>query len=146
MESFTINGVPTDWNTTTPGAVSEQTALGRVHSGNSSVNLTNGAVLSQVIPDINPGCFYELSFFVNAQGGNVGFTATVYFVTPAGLVTGASVTVRQGDLENASNTFAYFEVFTDRVPDDATAAIVQFNVVAEGGQSINLDDVSFSSR
>ena len=76
MESFTGN-VPTNWIAT--GTTALQTDQGRVHSGNSSVRLSSGATLAQTVSNINPGCFYDFSFFANAHGNGGPLTATVTF-------------------------------------------------------------------
>lgn len=143
MESFTGN-VPTGWTTTTPNNISQVTQQGRVHSGNSSVNLTNGANLRQVVP-VNAGCFYELSFFAHGEGAQVGLVATVNFITPPNTkTTGLTITVRQQDIPNSNRAFGYYRGFTIAVPAGATTAEILFTVTANGGQSLDLDDVSFA--
>jgi len=72
MEAFT-GSIPNDWQTTTPTLLSKVTQQGRVHSGNLSVNLTDGANLSQTAA-IHGGCFYELSFFAHGEEAQVGET------------------------------------------------------------------------
>ena len=143
MEEFT-GDIPNGWNTTTPTEVSEETAQGRVHSGNSSVNLENGAILTQTVSTVNGGCFYELSFFARGEGSEVGLTATVTFVTPMGDVVGGTVTVRQQDITNDNRDFAYYRIITSQAPLNVTSAIISFEVTAQGEQSLDLDDVSFS--
>ncbi|HEX3029651.1 MAG TPA: hypothetical protein VHT34_10200 [Clostridia bacterium] len=144
MEVFTEN-VPTGWTTTTSTLIAQQTDGGRVHSGSSAVNISKGGNLSQAITiPTNSPCYYKFSFFANGSGSNVGFTASVTFVTPGGNVNGGSVTVRDTDLVNSSNNFAYFNLITSAAPLTATQAIITFSIPAgEGGQSINFDDVSF---
>ena len=144
MEEFESNGVPTGWTTTTPGLVSQDTAQGRVHSGLSSVNLLDGADLSQTIAPVSGGCFYEFSFFAHAQGAQVGVTATVTFVTPTGNEVGAVITVERQDISDSDREFAYYRAITSAAPANATAAIITFTVTAQGNQSLNIDDVSFS--
>ncbi|MBC7765101.1 MAG: hypothetical protein H7Y41_01355 [Hyphomonadaceae bacterium] len=143
MESFT-NGVPTFWTTTTPAAVSQETAQGAVHSGNSSVRLQDGAILTQTITPVNPGCFYEFSFFANGAGAQVGVTATVTFVTTTGPVTDGSITIRQQDIPTATREFNYYRILTTAAPANTTSAIITFTVTAQGEQALILDDVSFS--
>lgn len=143
MELFT-NNIPNGWETTTPDSVSMEDAQGRVHSGNSSVNLTDGAILTQEVFDIHSGCFYELSFFARGEGSQVGFTASVIFTTPSGSVTGAQITVNQQDMTNDNRDFAYYRAITAAAPDNVISAIIRFAVTANGEQSMDLDDVSFS--
>jgi hypothetical protein len=145
MESFT-GTVPTGWASSTPTLVSKVTAQGRVHSGNSAVNLKNTAVLTQTINDINPGCFYEFSFFAHGKGTRVGFSATVNFLTPGGDVLGATINVRQRDVPTGRRIFAFYRVLTIEAPANATGARVDFSVTANGKQSLDLDDVSFRSQ
>lgn len=141
METFS-NDIPTSWTTSTPNAVSSETAQGRVHSGNSSVNLKNGAILEQRIP-INEGCYFDFSFHARGEGAQVGIVATVIFVTPTEQVTGTTITIAQQDLPNDNRNFAYFRSLTSAAPAGTTEAIIRFTVTASGGQSANIDDVSF---
>jgi len=143
MELFT-GDIPTDWTTTTPSLISETTQSRRVHSGNAAVNLENAATLSQTITTVNPGCFYEFSFFALAEGEQVGFTATVTFVTSTGdTFEGAAITVRHQDVPNSNSAFAYYRTVTTAAPTNVSSAIINFSVTANGGQSLDLDDVSF---
>jgi hypothetical protein len=142
MEVFTGN-IPTGWMTVTPAAVSQQTAQGRVHSGNSSVSLIGIANLSQTIT-VEAGCFYDFSFFAHGAGAQVGFTATVIFLAPEGLLTGAEIIVHQQDLIDSDRAFEYFRVITSVVPVGVTQAFINFQVETIGSQAMDLDDVSFS--
>jgi len=142
MESFTDN-IPTGWTTTTPERVSQDTARGRVHSGDSAAALTNGADLSQVVP-VNGGCFYELSFFGHGEGALVGVTATVTFLSAAGSTIGLQIIVNRGDMPNSSRDFGYYRAITTQAPAGATSARITFVVTSQGGQYLDLDDVSFS--
>jgi len=143
MEVFT-NGVPNGWTTTTPTLVSQQTDSGLVHSGSSAVNLAKGAILTQVIPVAAAACYYKFSFFANASAEGAGIVATVTFETPGGDVAGGSITVRDTDIVNSRDNFAYYRMVTLASPLTATAARIRFAIPAgTGGQSINLDDVSF---
>ncbi|HOV68745.1 MAG TPA: hypothetical protein PLZ84_00295 [Clostridia bacterium] len=144
MESFT-NGIPDGWSTTTPQAVSPVTAFGRVHSGNSAVNLRNGAVLTQEITGIDPGCFYEFSFFARANGCKVGVIAVISFITANGTVPAGMIIVRQKDLPKKKRNFGFYKVFTVQAPENATGARIEFNVSAMCRQSLDLDNVSFGS-
>ena len=144
MEEFSTN-IPTDWTTTTPSGISQVTAAGRVHSGDSSVNLTNGANLSQTV-HVNAGCFYELSFFAHSEGALVGVTATVTFLSPQGDQVGLEITAKSGYIPNANRDFAYYRGITTAAPAGETSARITFVVTATGGQSLDLDDVSFAIR
>jgi hypothetical protein len=143
MEVFT-GTVPTGWTANNPALVSPVTAQGRVHSGNSAVNLEDEAILSQRITGINPGCFYEFSFFARGEGANVSLTATVTFTTPTGNVPGGTIFVRDQDIINSNRSFAYYRIITSAAPPNVTGAIISFDVEAQGEQSLDLDDVSFS--
>ena len=142
MELFAGN-IPADWTTATPSGVSQTAQQGRVHSGSFAVNLTNGANLSQTVP-VKEGCFYELSFFGHGEGSQVGVTAEVVFVTHHGTRTGLTVTVRKQDLTNSNRQFAYFKGITAAAPEGAHEAVITFAVTADGNQSLDLDDVSFT--
>ena len=144
MESFQSNGVPTSWNTTDAEKVSPVTAQGRVHAGNSSVNLTDGGELHQDIP-ITSGCFFDFSFFAHGEGAQVGLVATVTFMNNQGLSqNGLTISIRQQDMPNADREFGYYRGITTQAPAAATFARLQFVVTANGGQSADIDDVSFS--
>ncbi|MDD2227297.1 MAG: hypothetical protein PHH71_01780, partial [Clostridia bacterium] len=107
------------------------------------VNISDEGVLTQVICDITPGCFYEFSFFARGEGSQVAFTATVNFITPGGDVLGAMISVRSQDLSTDNRNFAFFRTYTTVAPIDATAVRIDFTVEANGKQSMDLDDVSF---
>jgi hypothetical protein len=142
MEAFT-GTVPTSWTANNPALVSQTTAQGTVHSGGSAVVLQNGAVLSQTIAPITAGCFYEFSFFAQGAGAQVGFTATVTFLTAGGDVSGGTIAVRQQDLVNANRNWTYYEIYTAAAPAGVTGARIAFAVTADGMQALLLDDVSF---
>lgn len=114
-----------------------------MHSGNSSVNLSDGANLSQTIP-ITGGCYFETSFFARGEGAQVGFTATVTFITPTQQIPGGTIMVRQQDMTNDNRDFAFYRLLTTAAPADATSARISFAVTASGSQSMDLDDVSFA--
>jgi hypothetical protein len=141
MELFTGN-IPTDWSTTTPLLISQITAQGRVHSGVSSVNLSDGANLSQTVFGINPGCFYEFSFFAHGEGSAVAVTATVVYQTTTGDVPGAAITVNMGDIPDGNREFGYYRAITSAAPANVISATIEFDVTATGGQSLDIDDVS----
>jgi len=141
MELFAGN-IPANWTTTTPAGISQQTQDGRVHSGDSAVNLTDGANLSQIVP-VNPGCFYEFSFFAHGEGSQTEINAAVIFETPGGETLGLNIIARQFDIPNANRQFAYYRGITTAAPEEAYSAVIRFDVTANGGQSIDLDDVSF---
>ena len=142
MEVFT-GDIPTGWTTSTPTAISQQEGNGRVHSGDSAVNIGGDGVLTQVIPLLAGGCAYKFSFFAQGSAEGAGITATVTFLTPGGDVFGGKIVVRDTDLVNSSDSFAYFRMVTQFSPPTTTGARIDFVVTARGGQSINVDDVSF---
>ena len=136
------NNRPTNWDFTNPSAIISESAQGRVHSGNWSVNMQNDTTLSQRVT-VSEGCFYALSFFARGEGAQVGVTASVIFSTPNGDVAGGSLTVRQQDMPNSNRAFGYYRIVTTAAPANATAATITFRVSANGNQSMDLDDVSF---
>lgn len=143
MESFTDN-IPTGWTTTTPLLIAQNTAQGRVHTGSSSVNIEDGGILTQNIMGVfNPGCFYEFSFFARGEGAQVSFTATLNFLTPGGDVLGAEIFVRDQDLPDDNRNFTYYRAYTTAAPIGTTGVRIDFEVEAQGQQSMDLDDVSF---
>lgn len=142
MENI-ADGRPTTWTTTTPALIESVSAAGRVHTGDYSTAMQNGAVLEQSV-DINGGCYYELSFFANVNGNLVGVTAEVSFVTPSGTTAGARIVVNQQNLTNESGIFAFYKILTVQAPNDATNAIISFTVSAGEDQYAYIDDVSFS--
>ena len=141
MELIT-DSKPTNWLFTNPNQIHSEDSSGRVHSGNYSVNLKNGAVLSQTINNISSECFYQLSFFARGEGAQVGLVATVTFVTNDGPVSAGSITVRQQDITNDNREFAYYRLITSLAPVDTTAITISFAVTANGNQSLDLDDIS----
>lgn len=143
METFTGN-IPDNWITTTPTLVSQETGQGRVHTGNSSVKLLDGADLTQIINGVTPDCFYEFSFFGNSNGVQVGVTANVIFETPGRDVIGGSITIRKLDIPTAQSEFNYYRVITTAAPVDTIGGRIEFNIQANGQQALLLDDVSFS--
>ena len=143
MEAFT-NNIPQSWTTTTSSAIAKVTQQGRVHSGLSAVNIADKGNLRQDVP-ITGGCYYDFSFFARGEGAQVGVDATVTFINDQGLsVTGLTIHVRDQDIPNDNREFAYYRGITTQAPSNATAARIQFVVTAGGGQSMDLDDVSFS--
>ena len=141
MEQF-VGNIPTGWSTTTPNLISRETASGRVHTGESAVVMPNGSDLSQIVP-VQGGCFYKLSFFAHGEGAQVGFTATVTFITGG---TGLEITVRRMDMPSGSREFGYYRGITILAPKGATEAEIKFVVTANGNQYMDLDDVSFFAR
>lgn len=139
-----VDNQPTDWIFTNPDGITAVDAQGRVHSGNFSVNIEDSSAIEQTIEITGSECFYRLSFFARGEGAQVGLIATVIFQTPTGDVTGGTITVRQQDLTNSSGDFAFFELITTSAPANATSVTVRFEVNAEGGQSLDLDDVSLT--
>lgn len=141
METVADNK-PTGWDFNNTDLVTSEDSQGRVHSGNWSVNLKDEAILSQTINNIECGCFYELSFFARGEGAQVGLTARVIFLTTTGDVTGGSITVRQQDITDSNRDFAYYKIITTAAPCTITGIRIEFEVTANGNQSLDLDDVS----
>jgi hypothetical protein len=144
MEYF--NGsVPVGWEITDPDMVRRITARGLVHSGESSVGLSNGADLRQEITPIQEGCYYEFSFFAHSDGANVGMSATLTYLTETGEEPAGEIVARQMDIPTADRVFSYYRVITSQAPKGVKSLLIEFNVVAQGNQSLQIDDVSFST-
>ncbi len=144
MEQFT-DSVPTNWNTNDAQRISRVTAQGRVHTGSSAVNLTNGGELWQDIR-ITGGCYFDFSFFARGEGAQVAIEATVTFMNAQGdSQNGLTISIHSQNLTNDNREFAYYRGITGQAPAGATMARVRFAVTANGGQSADLDDVSFST-
>lgn len=137
-----IDDKPTGWLFTNPDDITSENSQGRVHSGNWSVNIGDDSTLSQVINNIEPGCFYELSFFARGEGAQVSFNANVIFLTNYGDVLGGNIMVRSQDITNSNRDFAYYRLITSQAPAGTIAIKIEFIVNANGNQSLDLDDVS----
>lgn len=133
---------PEGWDFTNPDGIASEDSQGRVHSGNWSVNMSDDTALSQIINNIESGCFYELSFFARGEGTQVGLTANVFFITNSGEVLGGTITINRQDITDSNRDFAYYKIITTAAPVGTTAIRVEFNVSANGNQSLDLDDVS----
>lgn len=143
MEAFT-GTVPTGWTANNANLVSKVELQGRVHSGNRAANLENGAVLYQEIP-VEAGCYHVLSFFARGEGSQVGVTARVIYLNAQNQPTQALlITVRQQDMVNSNRVFAHYQGITTAAPAGTVRARIEFAVSANGNQSMDLDDVSFS--
>lgn len=140
-----IDEKPTGWLFTNPDNINSENSQGRVHSGNWSVNIGDDSTLSQVINNIEPGCFYELSFFARAEGDQVSLNANVIFITNSGDVLGGNIMVRDQDMTNSNRDFAYYRLITAQAPVGTTGIRIEFIVNANGNQSLDLDDVSLTS-
>lgn len=138
------NNQPTGWTFTNPDGVESSDALGSVHSGERSVTIEDTSAIEQTIPIDGNECFYKLSFFAQGEGSQVGFTATLTFITPNGNITGGEITVRQQDLVDSNRNFAFFELITSQTPANATAINIRFSVDSTGEQSLILDDISLT--
>lgn len=145
MESFE-EGIPAGWLTTNPDAVTKQSVQGLTHSGESAVNLSDGGNLSQFVGEIREGYFYEFSFFALAEGAQAALEAAVVFETDENEEPGAVITVRDTNNANSSGQYGYYRIITTAAPPDATGARIAFGVKADEGQSIDIDDVSFSEK
>ena len=140
-----IDDKPTGWLFSNPDNITSENSQGRVHSGNWSVNITDDSTLSQVINNIEPGCFYELSFFARGEGAQVSLNANVIFITNSGDVLGGNLMVRSQDMTNSNRDFAYYRLITSEAPVGTTGIRIEFIVNANGNQSLDLDDVSLTS-
>lgn len=140
-----IDDKPTGWIFTNPEDITSENSQGRVHSGNWSVNIGDDSTLSQVINNIEVGCFYELSFFARGEGAQVSLNANVIFLTNYGDVLGGNIMVRAQDITNSNRDFAYYRLITSQAPVGTTGIKIEFIVNANGNQSLDLDDVSLTS-
>ena len=140
-----IDDKPTGWLFSNPDNITSENSQGRVHSGNWSVNITDDSTLSQVINNIEPGCFYELSFFARGEGAQVSLNANVIFITNSGDVLGGNLMVRSQDMTNSNRDFAYYRLITSEAPVGTTGIRIEFIIDANGNQSLDLDDVSLTS-
>ena len=143
MEAFT-DTVPTSWTANNKNLVSQVGQQGRVHSGNLAANLVNGAVLYQDIA-VDAGCYHRFSFFARGEGSKVSVTAKVIYLNSQDQPTqGLLIQVRQQDMTNSNRDFAYYQGITIAAPAGTVKARIEFDVSTDGGQSMDLDDVSFS--
>lgn len=143
MEAFT-DAVPTSWTANNKNLVSQVGQQGRVHSGNLAANLVNGAVLYQDIA-VDAGCYHRFSFFARGEGSKVSVTAKVIYLNAQDQPTqGLLIQVRQQDMTNSNRDFAYYQGITIAAPAGTVKARIEFDVSTDGGQSMDLDDVSFS--
>ena len=140
-----IDDKPTGWLFSNPDNITSENSQGRVHSGNWSVNIVDDSTLSQVINNIEPGCFYQLSFFARAEGAQVVLNANVIFITNSGDLLGGNIMVRSQDMTNSNRDFAYYRLITSEAPVGTTGIRIEFIVNANGNQSLDLDDISLTS-
>ena len=140
-----IDNKPTGWLFTNPDNITSENSQGRVHSGNWSVNIGDNSTLSQMINNIEPGCFYELSFFARGEGAQISLNANVIFITNSGDILGGNIIVRDQDITNSNRDFAYYRLVTQEAPNGTTGIRIEFTVNANGNQSLDLDDVSLTS-
>ena len=140
-----IDEKPTGWLLSNPDNITSENSQGRVHSGNWSVNIVDDSTLSQVINNIEPGCFYQLSFFARAEGAQVSLNANVIFITNSGDLLGGNIMVRSQDMTNSNRDFAYYRLITSEAPVGTTGIRIEFIVNANGNQSLDLDDISLTS-
>jgi len=141
MEDFD-NNLPFGWDTEDESLLEKITANGRVHAGEFSVGLKDGAVLSQEITALDDVLFYEFSFFAHAHGDKVGFRATVTFITDTGEFEGGEIFVREQDIPSQNGEFGYYKLITTQAPADIEVVRVTFEVTAQGNQMLDLDDTS----
>lgn len=140
-----IDNKPTGWLFTNPDNITSENSQGRVYSGNWSVNIGDNSTLSQMINNIEPGCFYELSFFARGEGAQISLNANVIFITNSGDILGGNIIVRDQDITNSNRDFAYYRLVTQEAPNGTTGIRIEFTVNANGNQSLDLDDVSLTS-
>ena len=145
MEGFE-EGIPAGWKTTNADAVTKQSAQGLTHSGDFAVNLSDGGNLSQWIGGIKEGFFYEVSFFALAEGDQVALEAMVVFETDENEELGAVIAVRETNIANGAGLYGYYRTITTAAPNHVTGARIAFGVKANEGQSMDIDDVSFSVK
>lgn len=139
----TLGVAPDDWTVNDPDLVGQNTAAGGVHSGESSVNLGNGAVLTQEV-SITGGQYYAFSFFAHGEGQNTALTATVTFLEGTLETLGLTITAGEGSLPTTAGVFSYLRGITLQAPAGATTARIEFSVTANGQQTVDVDDVSLS--
>ncbi len=143
METFT-DEVPSGWTAVDKRLVSKVGQQGRVHSGDWAVHLEDGAILRQDV-DAEAGCFHQLSFFARGEGSQVGVTARVIYLNAQNQPTqGLLIRVRKQDMVNSNRVFAHYQGITIAAPVGTVKARIEFSVSADGGQGMDLDDVSFS--
>lgn len=140
MESFTDN-IPDGWHSTAPVFISKVTDLGRVHSGESAVNISDRGDIVQTF-EIKGGCFYELSFFAQSVLNNAEIFAEIMFYTSTGPRLGGRLSVRSGDLPTGPKGYGYYKLLTDKSPQDASGVTISI-IGGNYNQSFDLDDVSF---
>lgn len=145
MEGFE-DGIPAGWKTTNSDAVTKQSAQGLTHSGDFAVNLSDGGNLSQRIGDIKEGFSYEFSFFALAEGDQAALEAMVVFETDENEELGAVITVRETNIANGSGSYGYYRTITTAAAHGVTGVRIDFGVKANEGQSMDIDDVSFSVK
>lgn len=141
----TTNDKPNDWILTNIDGVTSQSSNGRVHSGNKSVNIKDKSKISQTV-EINDECYYELSFFLNAQADETQLTATVTFNTDSTSIIGGIINIRKKDITTTSGSFGYYKLITSKAPVGTNSIKVEFSVIANEQQSINVDDVSLTIK
>lgn len=145
MEEFKDN-IPVGWSTNTPALIAKVSQDGRVHSGNNAVNLKDKAVLYQDIK-LCESCTFEFSFFAHGEGAQVKLIATVTFIDAENtMVEGLKIQVNQQDIPNSNREFGYYRGITIKAPMGTTQARIEFRVEANGNQSLDIDDVSFSQK
>ena len=79
------------------------------------------------------------------EGSKVSVTAKVIYLNAQDQPTqGLLIQVRQQDMTNSNRDFAYYQGITIAAPAGTVKARIEFDVSTDGGQSMDLDDVSFS--
>ena len=136
--------VPTGWTSEDAALVSRQDTPGRLHTGSSSVALSNGGTLSQDITPTVDGAYYDLSFFANATSADSTLTAAVTFVTGEGSEIGLTLEIPGDSLPTASGDFGYYRRITTQAPAGTTTVRVAFGAASQTGGTVQIDDVSLT--
>lgn len=144
FETF-IWTIPEGWDSPQPNLISQTFLPGEVHSGERSVRIEALGSITQLIQDVNPGCYYNFGFFAKSDGTVTGFMGTLDFVTTTGDVLGAESFLSAGLLLENTDGFEYFYKVTVQAPANVTGIRVTLEAAADTGGVI-FDDVSVSSQ
>ena len=143
MDTFE-DTVPTGWTSETPALVARQNTPGRLHTGTSSVALSNGGTLSQDITPTVDEAYYDLSFFANATTADTTLTAAVIFVVGDDSEVGLMIEIPGDSLPTGSGDFGYYRRITAQAPAGTTAVRVSFGAASQTGGTVQIDDVSLT--
>ena len=143
MDTFD-DSVPSGWTTENAALISQQKTPGRMHTGTSSVSLSDGGTLSQDITPTVEGAYYDLSFFANASSANTTLTAAVIFVTETGSEMGLMVEIPGDSLPTATGDFGYYRRITTQAPEGTTVVRIAFGAASQTGGTVQIDDVALT--